>query len=446
MGMFLVIVKSDAFANLQNTGENIVIVIDPGHGGENEGTIENGFQEKSMTLITAQAMYEELMQYEGVSVHMTRMDDRDMSLKERAEFAKEVNADFLYSIHYNASIEHDLFGSEVWISLQPPFHGYGYQFAYLHLSQMQEMGLFLRGIKTKANDKGTDYYGILREATDLGIPSALIEHCHVDEERDVPFCDTNEKLIAFGKADAKAVAQYFGLHSTSLGVDYSEYPYLAPSVNNNTTVEKTMIDTTPPDICTISIKQANYEQGTVTIEMSAADFDSMLLYYDYSIDGGLSYSALQTWPESNALTGVYADTFSFTLEIPDGVIPNITARAYNLFDFFTVSNVLSSFQVFNKEILHETEISALENNGVQAVNESKNIIVSEDKTNNNIQNINTKKDSGDTRFTSFLVICLVIAGVVLVTVLVLQVTSHKKRSKRAGQRRKVAGDRKYQPK
>ena len=52
----------NAAARLQETKDTVVIVIDPGHGGSNLGTIENGHEEKSMTMITAQAMYDELCQ------------------------------------------------------------------------------------------------------------------------------------------------------------------------------------------------------------------------------------------------------------------------------------------------------------------------------------------------------------------------------------------------
>ena len=92
-----------AAPRLQDTGDKLVIVIDPGHGGENEGTIEGEYPEKIMTLISAQAMYDELIQFDNVEVYMTRTNDIDMSLKERAEFAKNVDADFLFSIHYNKS-------------------------------------------------------------------------------------------------------------------------------------------------------------------------------------------------------------------------------------------------------------------------------------------------------------------------------------------------------
>ena len=95
---------------LQEIKERPVIVIDPGHGGENQGTLEGKLDEKYMTLTTALAMYEELCLYDNVDVYLTRTKDTDLTLKERAEFAKSVNADFLFSVHYNASVNHELFG------------------------------------------------------------------------------------------------------------------------------------------------------------------------------------------------------------------------------------------------------------------------------------------------------------------------------------------------
>ena len=44
-------------------------------------------------------------------------------------------------------------------------------------------------IKTRLNDDGEDYYGIIRHSTARGLPSAIIEHCHLDEETDVAFYD-----------------------------------------------------------------------------------------------------------------------------------------------------------------------------------------------------------------------------------------------------------------
>ena len=93
-----------ASGRLQQTGNRpVVVVIDPGHGGDNNGTRENGVLEKSMTLTVAKAMYQELSKFDNIKVYMTRTEDVDMTLKERAEMAAELGADFLFSLHFNAS-------------------------------------------------------------------------------------------------------------------------------------------------------------------------------------------------------------------------------------------------------------------------------------------------------------------------------------------------------
>ncbi len=335
---------SQAAPRLQDVGEELVIVIDPGHGGENQGTIENNHEEKTMTLVTAMAMYQELQLYENVQVYLTRTTDQELSLKERAEYAASVNADFLFSIHYNASENHELFGSEVWVSSLSPYNGYGYQFGYEFLTDMRDKGLFLRGVKTRLNSAGIDYYGIIRESVALQVPALIIEHCHVDEQRDAGYCDSNEKLEAFGRADATAVARYFGLKSSALQVDYSDYSLAEVPLGG--IVPKTLPDTTAPDVCEIAFSSADYEAGVLSLEVAAADYDSPLLYYSYSCDGGRTFQPREPWPGSDTLTGNYSDTFTLQLKVESGICPEVIVRAYNLYDLYTESNLYVSPETF----------------------------------------------------------------------------------------------------
>ncbi len=344
-------ITAQADARVQQTDDPIVIVIDPGHGGKNLGTTQNGFEEKSMTLVTAKAMYEELQKYDNVEVYLTRTEDVGMDLDKRAQFAKSVNADFLFSIHYNASETHEFFGSEVWVSCKQPYHSYGYQFGHVQMLTMQEKGLFLRGIKTRVGEKNLDYYGIIRESVALDIPAVIIEHCHVDEARDTPFCDTKEDQEEFGRADALSVAKYFGLKSTSLGVDYSDYSSNElPAVPSKGRVEQTIMDSTPPDVCQITLISADLEAGEATFEVSAADYGSMLLYYDYSVDGGKNYCPRNPWPGCNIFDDTYTDTFTLTLQIPSDQKPKVIFRAYNKTDMHKQSNTVT----VTKSVVPET--------------------------------------------------------------------------------------------
>lgn len=329
---------AQAANRLQQTKKNTpVIVIDPGHGGENQGTIENGYEEKQMTMITAQAMYDTLSQFDNVEVYLTRTDDKEMSLKERAAFAAEVNADFLFSVHYNASADHTLFGSEVWVPLKAPYNNYGYQFGYQYLSMMQEKGLFIRGVKTRKNDKGTDYYGILRECYALEIPSAILEHCHVDEARDEQFCNTTEKLKEFGYDDALSVAKYFGLKSSALGINYSGFSLVDISARN--AIQITLKDSIPPESCILVYENDIAESGDYHFTVIAQDKHSPLMYYDYSIDGGETYTEKLPWPGGNMLTGECDKILPLTIHYESGSTPSLLVRVYNMYDLFTISNL-----------------------------------------------------------------------------------------------------------
>ncbi|NBI90427.1 N-acetylmuramoyl-L-alanine amidase [Lachnospiraceae bacterium] len=306
----------------------VVVVLDAGHGGENLGAQYNGYTEKDMTLTVASAMKEELEKYEGIEVHMTRSGDKDMSLEERAEFAASKNADFLFCLHFNSSLERNLFGSEVWISAFGEEYQKGYGFASAELDLLEDMGLYPRGIKTRMNDDGEDYYGIIRHSTARGIPSALIEHCHLDHEKDMPFYTSKERLKQLGVLDATAVAKYYGLKSEVLGVDYSSYrkeepPFPAAPVKP---------DLTEPDVCTIDVDDVNEDTGDVTVSIYAADYDSYILYYSYSWDGGKNFSELQAWePRSK-------DILTFMANIPSGTVPDLVVKVYNKYDISSESN------------------------------------------------------------------------------------------------------------
>ena len=75
-----------------------IIVIDPGHGGENRGGEYGEFVEKEINPIVAQAMKEHLEKFEDVTVFLTHEVDMDMTIKDRVAYAKEKKADFLYCL------------------------------------------------------------------------------------------------------------------------------------------------------------------------------------------------------------------------------------------------------------------------------------------------------------------------------------------------------------
>ncbi len=338
----------------------LIVVLDPGHGGENLGADYNGYIEKEMNMIVANAMYEELSKYDGITVYMTRTGDveTDISLKDRAKIAKDLNADYLFCLHFNMSANNNFYGSEIWIQSKGQENRDGYAFAGIQLQEMKELGLFIRGVKTRLNEKGTDYYGILRQCKEYGIPAVLIEHCHVDNAIDVEFCDSKEDLEAFGKADATAVAKYFGLSSKELGVDYSGH-VLPAQIDRNK--EYIFFDTTEPEVSVLHLEECDYEKRKVTLKVTGSDPHTPMLYYAYSVDGGETFSECIPWPDADMLMDVSPESFSFTIDIEEGTTPTIVTRVYNKYDRYTDSNILTGFSQFPmREFSDEKESSATE--------------------------------------------------------------------------------------
>ena len=282
------------FMPLSVHANDVVVVIDPGHGGDNHGALYGDYIEKEMNLIVARAMQAELEKYEGIRVYLTREDsNRDISLRERAEFAAEKGADFLFCLHFNMSEDASLYGTEVWVSAFDEFYAQGHAFAQIHMEAQREKGLFDRGIKTRLNDGGIDYYGIIRHSRDLGMASALIEYCHLDHVYDQPYYALGDfQLEAFGRESATAVAQYFRLSSAILANDFSNFP--VPYVPLPDAIVRP--DISPPDVAQIELISLDEAERIAVFSLQAEDYDSHILYYGLSYDGGESFELLEPFP------------------------------------------------------------------------------------------------------------------------------------------------------
>ena len=97
------------------------IVIDPGHGGEDNGTAgAGGTLEKHVTLDVARRVKALVETRLGIRVVLTREDDRRVELDERAALANNSKADLLISVHANAALASAISGAEVfYLSLDP---------------------------------------------------------------------------------------------------------------------------------------------------------------------------------------------------------------------------------------------------------------------------------------------------------------------------------------
>ena len=89
-------------AKKSKPNEKFVIMLDPGHGGSDPGSIgHNGLQEKVLTLEIAKRTQLFLSEIDNIEVVLTRNGDNGMSRKNRVRKVKQSNADMVVSLHLN---------------------------------------------------------------------------------------------------------------------------------------------------------------------------------------------------------------------------------------------------------------------------------------------------------------------------------------------------------
>jgi N-acetylmuramoyl-L-alanine amidase len=99
-------------------GRPFVLVIDPGHGGDNAGCLafDGLVEEKDVTLLLALELQAELdRRLPHARVLLTREDDTALPLARRVEIANAAEADAFISLHANASPQGTQQGFETYV-------------------------------------------------------------------------------------------------------------------------------------------------------------------------------------------------------------------------------------------------------------------------------------------------------------------------------------------
>lgn len=220
--------------------KQIVICIDPGHGGDSEGTKQeyDGIlvMEKNLNYRIATTLKAYLEQNDGIRVILTRDGDYDLSLSNRIRYAVDNDADYFISVHVNSrsTDEVDSHGCMVLMSCsryQPSnakvasVYDSEMKMAKSVISKLNALGLPIAndwntentgGILQRVSSIGetypdgsaADYYTLLYCGTKAGLPSIIVEHAFLSNEGDYRnFLSTNEKLDALAKADAAAIIE-----------------------------------------------------------------------------------------------------------------------------------------------------------------------------------------------------------------------------------------------
>lgn len=97
------------------TRKNRIVVIDPGHGGDDPGAIgPGGTQEKDIVLLISRRLRDRLNKRDGYRAFLTRDGDYYVSFSKRLKIAREYGADLFLSIHADAAPNRRVQGASVY--------------------------------------------------------------------------------------------------------------------------------------------------------------------------------------------------------------------------------------------------------------------------------------------------------------------------------------------
>lgn len=277
---------------------DLVVVLDAGHGGYDSGAAANGLYEKNLTLKIASYCKSELEKYKGVKVYMTRSDDTYVTLDGRISYASSVHADVFVSLHINSAANTAANGAEVYYpngSYRAELGAEGKKLADTIRARLVALGLTDRGSKISNSQTGNtypdgslaDYYAVIRGAKNAGFPGIIVEHAFISNASDAStYLGSDAALKKIGKADAKGIAECYGLElsSGSSAPGKTSIKKLVGTNSSCVTLKwKKISDSSGYEIYRSTSKNGTYKRVTKTKKASVTSWQ------DKSVKAGKTY-------------------------------------------------------------------------------------------------------------------------------------------------------------
>jgi N-acetylmuramoyl-L-alanine amidase len=183
-------------SNLANRGRG-VIVIDPGHGGNDVGAIGNDIYEANVVLAISLKLGR-ILQEMGYTVIYTRTDNTEVELQPRVDLAQRANADIFVSVHAN-SLEarlNSVSGIETYYA--PGANLSGRLASFVHNQIINLTGSKDRGVRTAR-------FHVIRRTT---MPSILVETGFVTNPQESVNLNNPSYQERMAQAIARGVDQF----------------------------------------------------------------------------------------------------------------------------------------------------------------------------------------------------------------------------------------------
>lgn len=172
-----------------------------GHGGSDPGAVANKLRESDLNL-TAALEVGEILAAHKVNVLLSRYRDEDDDLAEEIRECNAFGPDVAVDMHTNAGGGD---GFEVFHTVRG---GVGKTLAQNIESEVKAIGQNSRGLKTKVNSAGNDYFGFIRSTN---CPAIITEMAFIDNINDIKDFDEVHELKKYALAVAKGILKTLGI-------------------------------------------------------------------------------------------------------------------------------------------------------------------------------------------------------------------------------------------
>ncbi|MFJ7920527.1 N-acetylmuramoyl-L-alanine amidase [Lysinibacillus fusiformis] len=180
--------------------QNRVIILDPGHGGKDPGTVKGSVSEKSITLKVS-TQVKQLLENAGAKVYMTRTGDTYPSLQDRVDFTQANFGEIFVSVHVNSAANSSAQGTETYYAIST---GDMYQedidlATFVNNQIVNNLNMKNRGVKQ-------EQYYVIRN---MVIPSILVELGFLTNTEDHNKMTNDQYVNLFAESIYNGILQYY---------------------------------------------------------------------------------------------------------------------------------------------------------------------------------------------------------------------------------------------
>jgi len=180
--------------------QNRVIILDPGHGGKDPGTVKGSDSEKTITLKVS-TQVKQLLENAGAKVYMTRTGDTYPSLQDRVDFTQANYGEIFVSVHVNSAANTSAQGTETYYAIST---GDMYQedidlAAFVNNQIVNNLNMKNRGVKQ-------EQYYVIRN---MVIPSILVELGFLTNTEDNSKMTNDQYVKLFAESIYNGILQYY---------------------------------------------------------------------------------------------------------------------------------------------------------------------------------------------------------------------------------------------